>query len=169
MSDKPNAAAMQEEFFEEYVCRVLVEANGPRGDTLATFVADALSQIKRVEPMINQLSGEFNPYLSRQDPKKGGILGARPPTYVILLNTRLVDEDSADATDENSTVLTVATTILRPEPFVCMIQHIAWLPVQQLKAFAANVVNALNEHPRDGVADFLETRDMLLRLARENG
>jgi hypothetical protein len=142
--------------------RVVVEHVGPRSDEFAAYISESLLGLVRVEPYINPMQGQTNPFLMRQNgPDTARLPGARAPFYVILVNTIPVS-GSPEAVDAGGKgQLLVSVCAFRPDPFICLLQHVCFTATTSLKDLAGRVVDHVRDYPENGIAALISDRDAM--------
>ena len=142
--------------------RVVLEHSGPRSDELAAYISESLLGLVRVEPYINPMQGQTNPFLMLQTgPDTARLPGARAPFYVVLVNTIPVSGSSDAMHAGGKSQLLVSVCAFRPEPFVCLLQHVCFMPASSLKDLAGRVVAHVRDYPESGIAALISDRDAM--------
>ncbi len=142
--------------------RVVLEHSGPRSDELAAYISESLLGLVRVEPYINPMQGQTNPFLMLQTgPDTARLPGARAPFYVVLVNTIPVSGSSDAMHAAGKSQLLVSVCAFRPEPFVCLLQHVCFMPASSLKDLAGRVVAHVRDYPESGIAALISDRDAM--------
>lgn len=161
--DAETRAAWEKHYrdYKAFTCRVVIETNGFRSDELAKYLHEHLAQLERVEPVINDLPGQLNPFITR--PYDESVLkyipNARAPFCVILARTELLTGEDSGERNVPCPVVKVGVTIVRPDPFISLLQHMQVMDSTSLYDFARHVAEYINQHPRYGILAFLRDRD----------
>jgi len=151
--------------YKENTCRVLIEGSGPRGEQLGEFIREHLSQVPRVEALINSEPGGMNPLLS--DEARPDIPNARAPSHVVLVKGEDISQDVPEGLPSDTTEVMVSLAIFRPKPFVCMLQYFSVMPSTALYEFAAKVATYVQDCQSNGITDSLKQQDAMFEAVIE--